>query len=446
MEIEPLEGKAAQATQVPEGCTLVMFDGAVRSSKTISSLMMWLRFLRRGPAGAQVLVGRTETTAINNVVLPLQEMLGSHRVILNRGLGIVTIMGRQVSLYGANDAAAYTKIQGMTLAGAYVDEGAVIAESFFNMLRSRLSVAGAMLFLTCNPEGPKHWLKTGWLDKAEWHLDRDGAMHHYQAWGDDGEPKHLPIWRVTFLLADNHALNRNNPQFVRDLVNSWPKGSMFYRRYIRSEWVSAEGAVYDMWDEARNVIPLGDVPTTARALMVGVDYGTTHKTRAYLLGWGEIKGRICLLVLDEFAPESATVGEHARLFLAWLERCTAEWGAPEWIAYDHAAAVFKAEMYERGVENVMNAHKAVVPGIQTVQSLLYAARMYVVRERCPHLIEAMPGYMWSTKATEKGRTEPVKENDDEVDALRYVVYSSRRYWREAITLALDGADDDAEAA
>ena len=53
MEIEPLEGKAAQATQVPEGCTLVMFDGAVRSSKTISSLMMWLRFLRRGPAGAR---------------------------------------------------------------------------------------------------------------------------------------------------------------------------------------------------------------------------------------------------------------------------------------------------------------------------------------------------------------------------------------------------------
>lgn len=445
MEIEPLEGKAKLATVVPEGCTLVMFDGSVRSSKTISSLLMWLRFLRVGPSGALVIVGRTETTAINNVVMPLQDMLGTHRVVLNRGLGIVTILGRVVQLYGANDAAAYTKIQGMTLAGAYVDEGAVIAESFFNMLRSRLSVPGAMLFLTCNPEGPKHWLKVNWLDRATYHLDRDGNLHHFEKWNEDGTAYHLPLWRVTFLLDDNRALTRNNPQFIRDLKASWPAGSVFHRRYIRSEWVSAEGSVYGVWNEPAMTLLEAELPEGVQSLMVGVDYGTTHNTRAYLLGWGTDDGRTKLFVLDEFAPPSATVGEHVRLFKAWLLGVSAKWGEPEWIAYDHAAAVFQAELFEQGVVNVMKAHKAVVPGIQTVQSLLYSRSLYVVRDNCPKLVGAIPGYMWSTKATERGATEPVKENDDEVDALRYAVYTSRVYWRDRIPLAPILAEEDEAA-
>lgn len=445
MQIEPLEGKAARAAAVPLGCTLVMFDGAVRSSKSVTADLLWLQFLRQGPAGALAMVGRTETTIINNVILPLQDMLGTFRVVLNRGLGIVTILGRQCSLYGANDAAAYTKIQGLTLAGAYVDEGAVIAESFFNMLRSRLSVPGAMLFLTCNPEGPKHWLKKNWLDRAHYHLDRDGELHTYEAWDDEGAAKHLPLWRVTFLLDDNTALKRANPQFFHDLMTSWPKGSVFHRRYIRSEWVSAEGAVYDMWDERTMTITRAAAKLAgARSLMIGVDYGTTHRTRGYLLGLAEIDGVVRLVVLEEFAPGTATVGEHGRLFDAWAHRVQQEWGEVEWIAVDPAAATFRAELFERNYTNVMRAHNAVLSGIQTVQSLLYSGHLLVVGEACPELVESIPGYMWDNKATDKGRTEPMKENDDETDALRYAVFTSRRYWRDSIPLA-PIADEPEEA-
>nr|UYL17085.1 MAG: terminase large subunit [Caudoviricetes sp.] len=463
MMIERPEGKALQATRVPEGCVLVMFDGAVRSSKTISSLLMWLKFIREGPEGMLAIVGRTETSAINNVVTPLQEMLGIKRVVLNRGTGTVEILGRRVHLYGANDAQAYTKIQGATLAGAYVDEGAVIAQSFFNMLRSRLSVAGAMLYLTCNPEGPKHWLKVEWLDKAEWHLDRHGELHHHEEWDDDGAPLHLPIWRVTFLLDDNAPLLRHNPTFVEHLKRSWPVGSVFYRRYILSEWVNAEGAIYDMWNDAAMTIPRDLIPHPERVLGVGLDYGTTHPTRAYLTGlvtarlgangkpdWEATKygwpapggTRKVLVTLAEFAPPRATVGEHARLFELWLAE-QAHFGKPEWIAIDPAAATFKMEMHVRGRRDTMNAHNRVVPGIQLVQSLLYAAHLYVA-ETCPELRNEIPGYMWSTKATEKGKTEPVKENDDAVDAWRYSIMSFRRMWLRYIDLPTppDDSEDD----
>lgn len=469
--IEALEGKALASTKTPEGCTLVMFDGAVRSSKTVSTLLMWVKFIRQGPEGQLAMIGRTETAVINNLVLPLQQMLGTKRVVLNRGLGVVTILGRVVQLYGANDASAVTKIQGLTLAGAYVDEGANVPEEFFNMLRSRLSVVGAMLFLTCNPEGPKHWLKVNWLDKAEWHLDRFGKLHHYQEWTDDPDAEdgrralHLPIWRVTFLLDDNVYLARHNPKFVRDLKASWPVGSVFYRRYIGSEWVSAEGAVYGVWDEPRMTLQSAQLPAIDSVLIAALDYGTTHETRAYLLGmtrvnigldglpdWASTKrgidaarARTILVVLDEFAPASATVGEHAALFEGWLDR-NAHYGIPEWIAIDPAAATFKTELFARGRSDVMNAHNAVVSGIQTVASLMYSGHLFVVADRCPYLLTGIPSYMWDVKATERGATAPKKENDDEVDALRYAVYTSRRYWRDQIPLAPISADDSEELA
>jgi len=471
--IEPLEGKAARAVQVPPGCTLVMFDGSVRSSKTVSSLLMWLDYCIKGPQGALAIVGRTETTAINNVVLPLQEMLGTSRVVINRGLGQVTILGRVCQLYGANDAAAYTKIQGMTLAGAYVDEGAVIAQSFYNMLRSRLSVPGAMLFLTCNPEGPKHWLKREWLDRAEWHLDRHGELHHYQEWDDDGRPIHLKLWRVTFLLRDNAYLVKHNPTFVAELESSWPKGSVFHRRYIGSEWVSAEGAVYGMWDEARMTFDPDDLPRVDQVLLVGLDFGSQHPTRAYAVGlvyvvldpdgrpqWREPvtvhnPGTAVLVVLGEFAPEAgSTGGQQATQLAAWLQRIERRWGAPEWIAVDPAAKAFADELHALGM-TTMRAHNAVVPGIQTVQSLMHAGRLFIAYRKargdepargCPHLVGAVDGYMWDTKASERGETKPIKVNDDEVDALRYTIYTSRRYWRDHIALAHLPTPDQEDAA
>lgn len=75
------------------------------------------------------------------------------------------------------------------------------------------------------------------------------------------------------------------------------------------------------------------------------------------------------VALREFAPGTATVGEHARQFLDWVRRGRELYGPEDWIAVDPAAAVFKAELFALGVENVMNAHNRVVPGIQTVSSL-----------------------------------------------------------------------------
>lgn len=465
MQIDPLEGKALTSVQVPPGCRIVAFDGAVRSSKTISSLLLWVEYVMHGPEGLLLIAGRTETAVINNLVLPLQDILGRRRVSLNRGTGTVTILGRECRIIGANDEQARTKIQGMTLAGAYLDEAANIPQSFFNMLWSRLSVAGAMLFLTCNPEGPKHWLLTEWLLRATVWVDRDGVRHEQPVGGTvhigDRDLPVLPLYRVTFMLDDNRHLARVNPEYVATLKASWPVKSMWYRRYILSEWASSDGAVYDVWDEPNMTLQSADLPTVDRLLFVGLDFGSVHQTRAYALGMTRVnlndegnpdwaatarqgvnptRHRTVLVVLDEFAPSGGTVGAQAQQFDAWYQGVVGRYGDAEWIAVDSAARVMLDELRARGFTNVMGAHKAVIPGIQTVASLMGGGRLYVVADRCQRLVTGIPSYLWDAKAKDAGRTEVVKENDDEVDALRYAVYTSRTYWSADIPLAPIAAD------
>lgn len=418
-----------------------VWDGAIRSGKTLSSIIAWLDFLRYGPPGPLAMIGKTLQTLERNVLDVIDE-LHPAAIQHTRGSGTAIIMGRLVHLFGANNATAEGKIRGLTLAGAYLDEATLVSKEFFQQLLGRMSISGARLFATTNPDSNRHWLKVNYLDK-------------------EGDPD-LNLIRHHFTLRDNPSLSEEYIAFIKAGMSG-----LWYKRFILGLWVGADGAVYSEWDEGTMTAPRDALVTAEgkpgrvrieRTLMAGLDYGQTHQTRAYLLGlaqvlastetgavdWseeGQTEGagkvrRHVLLVLDEFAPEQATVGQHAEQFLAWLkDQPLPEWREPEWLAVDPAAKVFRTEMNARGY-TTLAASNSVLPGIQTVASLLSSHGLYVVRENCPHLLDRIPQYLWDEKATERGDTKVVKVDDDEVDALRYTVMSSRRSWSDVIPLSI----------
>ena len=465
--LEPFVGKQIMASNPPELCEILFFEGAVRSSKTIVSLQWWVGFLRRAPAGQTLMVGVTIDTLIRNLLMPLQELYGANRITWSRGTGMANILGREVIIMGASDVRSFSKVQGLTLVGAYVDELTNMREDFFDMLNSRMSAVGARIIATCNPEGPKHWLLVKYLRRCKWWIQRDGARNFStEDVQIDGKPEvRMPWMRVTFVLEDNVWLCRNNPTYVANIKKS--KTGVFYRRMILAEWVSADGMVYDAFDPAVHTIPLEHLPTIERVLSASLDYGQAHDTRGYLLGLGQYQvnartgrprwhapastdphtTRYGLFVLAEYAPEAAmTVGAHASGFEAFL-KAHAHWGDPEWIFVDPAALAFKTEMWSRGHQNAVGAHNKVLPGIQTVQGLLATGGLFIVAENNPKLVDMIPAYMWSTKAAERGVTAVLKENDDEADAMRYLVFSPRAAWRQYISLApVSESEPEAEAA
>lgn len=406
-----------------------IWHGSVRSGKTIASIIRWLVFVETAPTlGELVMVGRTRDTVWRNVILPMQDkaVVGERfasAVEGNFGSASIKIFGRRVHVLGANDSASEFTIRGMTVAGAYVDEITTLVEMFFSQLLTRMSVHGAKLFGTTNPDNPQHWLKAKFLDRV---TNPKTADDEYLAL----------TWRLWhFRLDDNTALTED---YKAQLKAQFPSG-LFHRRYILGEWVQAEGAIYDMWDEDRHLIDPGDLPPMERVLTMGLDYGTTNQTAGIIIG---ISGGT-LYALDEWAPKvaagrSLSDAEQSLALREWLPRRPVEaWRNPEWIHLDPAAASLRQQMFNDGITNVMPAWNTVLNGIRQVGSLLAMDRLKISRA-CVNLIREIPGYVWDEKKTDT----PVKVNDHFVDALRYGVHSTSPVWRPHIPILLPNLEGD----
>ena len=392
-----------------------LWHGAIRSGKTIGSLIRWLLFVAAAPSGgALVIVGRTRDSAWRNVIAPLQDsdLMGpaAAHVVGNYGAPTVSILGRMVYIMGASDVKAELVLRGLTVAGAYVDEVTTLPEGFFTQLLGRMSVRGAKLFGTTNPDNPAHWLKVKFLDRL----------------GD------LPHWRVWhFVMDDNPSLSAEYiAQKRAEFTGLW------YRRFILGEWVAADGAIYDMWDEGRHVVPTADMPRMDRLLGVGVDYGTTNATAGLLLGVATTD-RPRLYLLDEWRYEPSTA--RYRLTDAQLSAGLREWidgqqQRVEWVFIDPAAASLKVQMHADGIRGVTNADNDVSYGIRTMASLLASGDL-LVSAGCRGFLAEVSGYSWDPKATEKGEDKPLKTADHSLDAARYVIATTESVWRPMLARA-----------
>lgn len=418
---QPLTGKALRSVQLATR-RFNLWDGAVRSSKTIASIIAWLTFVRTAPPGDLLMVGKTERTLLRNVISVIQVMLGPRRAKLIIGSGELWICGRRIWLAGADNVRAEDKIRGMTLAGAYVDEMTVIPEGMLKMLGTRLSVPGARLFGTTNPDNPRHWLKRDYLDRCEAWITPDGDLSSQRA--PEGRSLIDGI-RFSFVLNDNPHLSLS---YIKALEAEYT--GMWYRRFIRGEWVLAEGSIFDMWDPSRHLIEPKDVPDGLALPAVGVDYGTRHTFAAELIAAGH--GR--LWTLDEWRWSSQT--QRVQLSPVEYSRRLREWlGARhvQGVYVDPAAADFRRQLWVDGMPGVRLAVNDVGPGVRTLASGLSSGRL-VVSRACEGLIETIPGYCWDEKAAAAGLDKPVKEADDELDSWRYGVHSSRWSWETYVPL------------
>jgi PBSX family phage terminase large subunit len=396
---------------------LNVWDGSVRSSKTISSLMKWLKFVRSAPAGPLLMVGKTERTLKRNIIDPLIEMLGEKRCKFVAGAGELHLLGRTIYVAGAYNEGSEDKIRGLSLVGAYVDEATTIPESFWVMLLTRLSIPGAQLFATTNPDGPQHWLKVGYLDRAALHLDIHGHTHRNT--GDDV----LNLHRFSFQLADNPNLTQ---QYIDDVSSEFT--GLWYRRLILGEWVLADGVIYESWDPVRHVVSV--LPPIADWLCLAMDYGTTNPFHALAIGLGT-DGR--LYVGHEWRWDSKkmrgslTDAEYSERLRAWVAGLGI---TPKYTIIDPSAKSFRTELHRGGWTSTM-ADNEVVDGIRDVASLFATGRLLVSRN-CPELIKEIPSYAWDPDASEKGEDKPLKINDHGVDALRYGIRTTRNIWHSQL--------------
>lgn len=414
-------GEAQRRSIALSTARINLWEGAIRSGKTIGSLFRWADYVRReAPRGGVLfMVGQTLQTLERNIITPLMDptMTGpvAKHVHHTPNTGVATIFGRTVHLVGAKDAKAFGRIRGATCAGAYVDEATLLPAHFLTELLGRMSLKGAKLFATTNPDGPAHWLKREFIDRRH----------------------ELDMRVFSFTLDDNPSLD---PAYVQSIKAEHT--GLWYRRLILGHWVAAEGVVYEAWNPDTMVV--SDIPRIDRWLCMALDYGTTNPLDAGLLGVGTGEDGITrLYVTDEWRHDPKTARrrltdvQHAQNLSDWLQRADRYDGTdqkgvtPSFTVVDPSAASFIEQLLHDRWRGVTPADNEVLPGIRLVSSLMAADRLRV-HASCKPLLEELPAYSWDDKATEKGEDKPLKVADHAADMLRYGIKTTESLWRPMI--------------
>ena len=382
----------------------IIADGAIRSGKTVSmslSFALWAMSSFNGQNFA--MCGKTIGSFRRNVLFWLKLMLKSlgYRVADHRADNLVIISKGSTEnyfyIFGGKDERSQDLIQGITLAGVFFDEVALMPESFVNQATGRCSVDGSKFWFNCNPDGPYHWFKLNWIDKC----------------------KEKQLLYLHFMMDDNLSLSEK----VKTRYMSMYTG-VFYKRYILGLWAMAEGIIYDMFDAAKHIV-------TGRQEAIGskyvsVDYGTQNAT-VYLLWEKSRKGQWTATKEYYYSgrEEGAqkTDSEYADDMEKFLDGLTVES-----IIVDPAAASFIAELKKRGLR-VKKAKNDVLDGIRFVGNLLNLG-LLLFSEDCKETIKEFGSYIWDDKALEHGEDRPVKQYDHCMDAVRYFAYTIVRRERK----------------
>ena len=245
----------------------IICDGSVRAGKTVVMSLSYVLWSMTQFDGQQFgMAGKTIGSFRRNVLRPLRSMLESEGYLIrdSRSDNMVTISKNGHTnyyfIFGGKDEASQDLVQGITLAGFFFDEVALMPQSFVNQATARCSVAGAKMWFNCNPEGPYHWFKLEWIDR----LENKKAL------------------RLHFMMADNPSLS----QETIDRYNRMFSG-VFYKRFILGMWVLADGVVYDNFNKDEMVVT---PPQNAvwEKQWISIDYGTQNPTVFKL--WSLYKG------------------------------------------------------------------------------------------------------------------------------------------------------------
>lgn len=358
---------------------MLIAEGAIRSGKTVSMIDSFVTWSLTEHKNQQfIIAGQSMGALKKNVLNPMFQILAAKGVPYkyNRSANSIEIGTNMYYCYGAPNDSSQDVLTGLTAAGAYADEVALLPKNFVDQMIGRCSVEGSRYFFNCNPQGPYHWFKENFIDKAK-------------------EKKALVLH---FGMDDNPSLSER----VKDRFKRMFSG-VFYKRNILGLWVMAEGVIYDMFSEERHVVPT--IPRKYEDYYVTIDYGTKNPTTFGL--WGKFEGK--WYKVKEYYYDGREMGkqktdaEYSRDLKEFLNGIYAE------VIVDPSAASFIAQLEEDGFI-VVPGDNDVLDGIRNVGTAL--VEEYVLyNDCCTETFREFQSYTWDEKAAARGEDKPVKQFD-----------------------------------
>lgn len=397
----------------------LVLGGPAGTGKTYAALLHLLRFAEQYPGARIAVVRKTRVSLTESALVTWERILGPSHPALARPIS----RGSRHQYTFPNGSVVITagmdrpdKVLSTEWDLIYVNECTDLTLLDWETLAGRLR-AGAgpydLILGDCNPTTPAHWL--------------------YK--------RHL-AGSLT-LLSTSH---RDNPHYWDKGLGRWTEAGRRYvverlgrmtgsrrKRFLEGLWEAAEGLVYDGFDRAVHLLPVGWEPPPEWRRVWAIDWGFRDPT--VILFFAMDPSNRMHLYREIYTS-------HTRVeVLAKRCRKLVDDGVepePSSVLADHdpeAIETFKTH----GRFPVRSADKRDRDGgFQVVQGLLDIAadgrpklffRPDARRDPpCPHLegagrptstLEELIGYTWDTRDPERPKDEPIAWNDHAMDALRY---------------------------
>lgn len=373
----------------------IICDGSIRAGKTVSMALSYVMWAMESFDDMNFgMAGKTIGSLRRNVITPLKKMLKSrkYKVRDHRSDNMLSVTKNGVTnffyIFGGKDEASQDLIQGITLAGMFFDEVALMPESFVNQATGRCSVDGSKYWFNCNPAGPYHWFKTNWIDRK----------------------KEKNLLHVHFTMNDNLSLSEAIKKRYYNMYSG-----VFYKRYILGLWVLAEGVVYDMFDKDKHTVkPLERAYTQ---YYVSCDYGTQNPTTFGL--WGLFAGIWYKVKEYHYDGRKKNKQKTDQEYLEDLREFIGEVKGLKGVIVDPSAASFIALLKKNRIK-VIKAKNDVLEGIRNVANAL-VNNLIKYNNTCIETFREFASYVWDEKAADRGEDAVVKQNDHQMDGDRYFV-------------------------
>lgn len=381
-ELTPKQ-KEVMDSFIKEKPKILVASGAKRAGKTFVFILLFLMHIAKyeGQGLSFIIGGATQASIRRNILDDMESILGKE-LKLNKS-NAITVFGNKVYCFDGAQSDSWKKARGFTAAGALLNEGTALHDSFVKEVISRCSYKGARVLVDTNPENPAHSVKTDYIDK-------DGQIL---------ESGRLNIRAFNFTLFDNIFLD---PEYVESIVASTPSG-MFTDRDIYGLWVSAEGVIYKDFNKDVHYISRADLEkVNIVKYFAGVDWGYEHYGSIVVLGKD---GKDNIYLIEEHAKKHEEIDYWVKVAKGIKER----YGNINF--YCDTARPEHLERFRRERIRAINADKKVVSGIEEVARLFKLNKLFIVQDNVDRFDKEIYLYVWNEKTGE-----PVKLWDDVLDA------------------------------
>lgn len=388
----------------------IVCDGAVRSGKTVVMSMAYVLWAMTNFDRTNFAIcGKTVSNAERNILKPFQSIEGlpftfNYKVSTRMLTCRCGDKENYFYLFGGKDESSYALIQGLTLAGVFFDEVALMPQSFVDQAIARtLSYKNAKIWFNCNPESPNHWFYKEWISNKE------------------REYKHLH-----FLMRDNPILGDEEIARAEKLFSG-----VFYERYILGRWVRAEGIVFP--DFANNpekwVIKKDELPQFLRECVVGFDIGGNSSAYAMTATAIDNNGNYYVLMSKKKQAQELPMSEVEDFAFSFIDEVKEKYGLiVRDVNTDHVDVLINTLNEKRYLFS-----KTFKPPLEdrpfAISMLLAQNKLKFLEDECDDLIDELRNLVYD----EKSEKAIVQDNGEmQIDTWDSFVYSLVNNWKYLI--------------